>query len=416
VVGGVSAGASAFDSVATLDLSGMDRVIGIDAGSGLACAEAGIQGPPLEAALGEKGMMLGHTPQSFEFSTLGGWIAHRGAGQGSNRYGNAEDWLIAATVATPRGMLRTEAFPASAAGPHLVDLVCGSEGAFGVIIDATFRIRALPEHIDDRGYLFRDFESGVTAIRRAVQSGIPVSMLRLSDAEETRFYRTLSEIGAARSPLHLLSRKYLDLRKIDEHAAALIASFEGTKIDVISSRRRFGAIAAQMGAVALGRGQGRRWRAGRFRAPYLRDPMLDRGVGVDTFETAASWPRLAKLHGEVRQALERAVRDTAPYPGARAIVLCHVSHSYPEGASLYFTCIFPRALGDEIAQWHAIKKAAGDAIVENGGTISHHHGVGEDHLPWMVREKGELGLELLRAIKRTLDPGGILNPGKLIPP
>jgi alkyldihydroxyacetonephosphate synthase len=415
VVGGVSASAPAFNATATLDLSGMDRVLDIDPQSGTARAEAGIAGPALEMALAEKGVTLGHTPQSFEFSTLGGWIAHRGAGQQSNRYGKAEDWLVAATLATPRGMLVTDSSPASASGPRLVDLIAGSEGIFGVITDATFRVRAMPEQVEDRAWLFRDFESGITAIRRAVQNEIPVSMLRLSDADETAFYRALSDIGAVRSPFRFLSRKYLDLRGMDDRAAALIASFEGSADGVASSRSRFAAIVSQLGGIALGRGPGRSWREGRFRAPYLRDPMLDRGLGVDTFETAATWAKLAGLHAAVREALGKVVAGTAPYPSARGIVMCHLSHSYRDGASLYFTCIFPRALGDEFAQWRAIKNAATNAIMENGGTLSHHHGVGEDHLPWMVREKGELGLDVLRAIKRALDPAGILNPGKLIP-
>ncbi len=201
-----------------------------------------------------------------------------------------------------------------------------------------------------------------------------------------------------------------------DRAAALIASFEGAEAETASARHRFGTLATGCGALSLGRGPGRRWRAGRFQAPYLRDAMLDRGLGVDTFETAASWSKLGALHMAVRAALDTAVRDSTPYPEARAIVLCHVSHSYKDGASLYFTCIFPRALDDEIAQWRALKQAASNAIVENGGTISHHHGIGQDHLPWMAAEKGALGLEILRAIKRTLDPAGILNPGKLIPP
>jgi alkyldihydroxyacetonephosphate synthase len=167
--------------------------------------------------------------------------------------------------------------------------------------------------------------------------------------------------------------------------------------------------------MALGETQGQRWKEGRFNGPYLRDPMMDRGVGVDTLETAASWSRLDTLHVSVRDALESAVRETAPRAGGRGIVGCHVSHSYIDGASLYFTCIFPRQLDDELGQWRTIKKAASDAIIRNGGTISHHHGIGEDHLPWLAAEKGSLGIDILRAIKMALDPKGIMNPGKLIP-
>jgi len=240
-------------------------------------------------------------------------------------------------------------------------------------------------------------------------------MLRLSDAEETRFYRAFSAVGKKNTLSNRIAQTYLDLRGVDARACALIAGFEGTTTEVSAAQRQFNAIAKKLGAVQLGRGPGQSWLKGRFHGPYLRDPMMDRGVGVDTLETAASWAKLPALYAAVRAALESSIRATVPHPSARGVVMCHISHTYSDGASLYFTYIFPRALDGEIAQWQSIKKAASDAIVANGGTISHHHGVGEDHLPWMEAEKGALGIEVLRAIKRTLDPKGILNPGKLIP-
>ena len=416
VVGGVSASAAPFRSVITLDITGMDRVGDIDTVAGTATAEAGIYGVALEKALHAKGMTLGHYPQSFEFSTLGGWISHRGAGQQSHRYGRAEDWLIAARLATPKGVFATEGFPASAAGPRLTDLVIGAEGVFGVVTEATMRLRPLPEMSDYRGYLFRDFASGVTAMRQAAQEELPAAMLRLSDVEETRFYRAFGNAGKAPGFADKLAATYLNARKFAANTTAMIAGFEGSVGEVSSARKRFGMIAKKLGAISIGSGPGRRWYEGRFHGPYLRDPLMDRGVGVDTLETATSWSKLDALYGAVRSALETSIRETAPTPAARGIVMCHISHIYPGGASLYFTYIFPRALDREIAQWQAIKKTASDAIAANGGTISHHHGVGEDHLPWIAQEKGELGMEVLRAIKRTLDPNGILNPGKLIPP
>jgi alkyldihydroxyacetonephosphate synthase len=414
VVGGVSATTGPFKSVVTVGLSGMDRLIDIDTVSCTATAEAGIYGPALEKALQAKGVTLGHYPQSFEFSTLGGWIAHSGAGQGSNRYGRAEDWLVGAKLATPRGVLATGGFPASAAGPGLNELIVGSEGVFGIVTEATIRIRAIAGASHDRGYLFRDFASGATAIRTAIQEELPVTMLRLSDAQETGFYRAYGALGKKRGIKERLADIYLDTRGFDAKACALIASFEGDAAEVATSRKRFAIIAKKLGALDLGEGQGRRWREGRFHGPYLRDPMLERGLGVDTLETATRWSNIDALYAAVRAALETAIRETAPRPGAGGIVMCHISHSYPDGASLYFTFIFPRALSADIAQWRAIKKAASDAIAANGGTISHHHGVGEDHLPWMVQEKGALGIEVLRAIKHTLDPKGVLNPGKMI--
>jgi len=406
VVGGVSADAKDFDAVVTLDLSGMDHIADIDPNAGRAHAEAGIYGGALERALQAKGVTLGHYPQSFEFSTLGGWIAHRGSGQMSNRYGGAADWLLSARAAAPAGMLAGEAFSASAAGPRLTDLLLGSEGIFGIITDATFRVRPLPKTHEDRGFLFRDFASGMAAIRRAVQEEIPIAMLRL---------HAWSDLGKKQSLVQRLGRFYFDMRGLDARACVLIAGFEGDAGDVESARQHFSSIASRLGAIDLGRGPGERWRAGRFQGPYLRDPLLDRGVGVDTLETATSWAMLDALHTAVRIALENAIRETAPHPDARGIVMCHVSHSYADGASLYFTYIFPRKLDNEIAQWQAIKKAATDAIAAHGATISHHHGIGEDHLPWMAKEKGDLGLDILRAVKRAVDPKGILNPGKLIP-
>jgi alkyldihydroxyacetonephosphate synthase len=240
-------------------------------------------------------------------------------------------------------------------------------------------------------------------------------MLRLSDAAETQFYRAYGAIGKKRGISDRMAEMFLDTRGFSDRACAMIAGFEGSETEVRAARGAFDAIAKRHQALALGDGQGRRWQEGRFHGPYLRDPMMDRGVGVDTLETATSWSKLDALYVAVRDALEKAIRENAPREGARGVVQCHVSHSYADGASLYFTYIFPRMLEREVAQWRAIKAAASDAIVAQGGTISHHHGVGEDHLPWLAAEKGPLGIDVLRAVKMALDPRGIMNPGKLIP-
>ena len=415
VVGGVNALRGAFDCVITLDLSLMDRVLDVDPVSGIALVEAGIYGPELERVLQAKGFTLGHYPQSFEFSTVGGWIAHSGSGQTSSRYGRANDWLAAVKLATPRGLLTTGDYPASAAGPDLKDMVVGSEGAFGVITEAAVRIRPLPDASVYRGFMFRDFESGEAAIRSAVKDGLPAAMLRLSDAEETRFLRAYSGLGRVRGMLHRARDAYLKLRGFASSPCVMIAAFEGDARSANMARKQFEAITSRFGALSLGSGIGQRWRQTRFQMPYLRDPLLDRGVGVETLETSASWTKLQVVYAQTRAALENAIRDTVPREGARGVVMCHISHAYGDGASLYFTCVFPRALESDIGQWQAIKRAATQAIVSNGGTVSHHHGVGQDHLPWIASEKGPLGLDVLRAIKTTLDPDGILNPGKLLP-
>ena len=414
-VGGVGAARGAFHSAITLDLSAMDRLIEVDPVSATATVEAGITGPELEKALQAKGFTLGHHPQSFEFSTLGGWIAHRGAGQGANRYGRAEDWLVGVKLATPRGLLVTGDFPASAAGPQLKDLVLGSEGIFGIVTEATIRLHAIPAASDYRAYLFKDFESGTAAVRTAARTGVAATMLRLSDAGETRFARLYDGLGKGRSLGRRLAEIYFKIRGFDNKASALIAGFEGDASAIARGQKQLGAIARKLGALPLGRGTGERWRQTRFQAPYLRDPMMDRGLGIDTLETAASWSKLGALYAATRAALEAAILKTVPREGARGIVTCHIGHSYGDGASLHFTTIFPRSLDGDIAQWKTIKQAASEAITANGGTISHHHGVGEDHLPWIAQEKGALGIEALRAVKQALDPAGVLNPGKLLP-
>jgi alkyldihydroxyacetonephosphate synthase len=413
VVGGVSAARGKFKSIVTVDLTLMDKLLNVDPVARIATAQSGIYGPALEKALNAQGITLGHYPQSFEFSTLGGWIAHRGSGQQSGRYGRAENWLAGVKLATPTGLLTTDDFPASAAGPHLADLVAGSEGIFGIVTEARMHVRPAPEARNYYGYLFRDFETGAEAIRAAKQQNIPTAMLRLSDAEETRFYRAFSNLGKKRGVRNQIEDFYLRSRGLANKPSALIAGFEGSHEEAHAAHKQFGAIAKRFGALSLGAGQGKRWFEGRFHGPYMRDPMMDRGVGVDTLETATSWPNIKRLHAAVREALETNIAATVPR-GARGIVMAHISHVYRDGASLYFTYIFPRAV-DGIAQWRKIKTAASDAIAASGGTISHHHGVGEDHLPWIAREKGELGIEILRGIKRTLDPKGILNPGKLLP-
>jgi alkyldihydroxyacetonephosphate synthase len=414
VVGGVTPRPGNHGAAVSLDLSGMDLVESIDAESLTASAQAGISGPALEEALAIRGLTLGHFPQSYEFSTLGGWIAHRSAGQISNRYGKAEDWLAGLELATPRGMLREADFPASAAGPRLTDLVLGSEGVFGVVTRATVRVRPLPKAAVARAWLFRDFADGATAIREAVQGRIPAAMLRLSDVDESRFHRAFSSLGTQPGLSDRVLKMLLNARHYDQ-PCLLIAEFEGSSASVSDAKRAFGHIARAHGAMPLGARPAERWQQTRFYGPYLRDPMLDRGLGIDTLETATSWSKLQTLYAAAKSALQEAIAATVPRPLARGVVMCHISHSYPDGASLYFTYIFPRALGSEFAQWQAIKGAASEAILANGGTISHHHGVGEDHLPWIAREKGALGIEVLRAVKRTLDPKGILNPGKLIP-
>ncbi|WP_339614509.1 FAD-binding oxidoreductase [uncultured Parvibaculum sp.] len=414
VVGGVNALAKSLDgAVLTVDMTMMTRVIRIDKVSMTARIEAGIYGPALEEQLQNHGVTLGHYPQSFEFSTLGGWIAARGAGQQSNRYGKAEKWLVNAKLATPEGFWETEDFPASAAGPNLNQLVAGSEGTLGIICEATVKVHELPARKDYRGYLFKNFEAGVEAARRINHADIPVAMVRLSDADETHFFQKFSSSssGGLKSKLQEM---FLKARGFADGPCLMLIGLEGEKETVLWAQAQTEAIAKAGGAMALGTGPGRKWYEGRFHSPYSRDPMLDRGLAVDTLETSTRWSNIVALREKVTEAISNAMAVNMPEQGARGIVMAHVSHSYPDGASLYFTFVFPRQLDREVEQWQAIKRAASDAIEAGHGTISHHHGVGTDHAPWMLEEKGEIGIGTLKAVKEKLDPKGILNPGKLL--
>ncbi len=410
VVGGVEARrGEAHAGIVTLDTTRMDRLIELDETSHTATFQAGIYGPALEEKLASRGYTLGHFPQSFEFSTLGGWIAARGAGQQSNRYGTAAKMLLGARLATPRGEWVTQPFPSSAAGPSLNQLIAGSEGCLGVITEATVKIHPIAEARDFVSFLFRSWETGAEAVRRITQEELPVSTLRLSDVDETRFY------GAFRSVLKPSRVQEMALKALGaggyDAPCVLMVGFEGAAGAVRTSWRQCFAIAAKAGGLYVGRGPGNSWYENRFEMPYLRDPLMDRGVGIDTLETSTSWSNVDRLYRAVTSAIRNALEDGG-HPG---IVLAHISHTYPTGTSLYFTFLFPRDLDDEVGQWRAAKEAASKAISENGGTISHHHGVGVDHAPWLRPELGPLGLDVIAAAKDRLDPEGILNPGKLLP-
>jgi alkyldihydroxyacetonephosphate synthase len=402
----------------TVDTTLMASLLSIDETAMTATAQAGIYGPALDKALAAHGVRLGHYPQSFEYSTLGGWVAARGAGQNSIRYGRADKWLVSAHVATPSGLWRTEATPGSAAAPNLNQIVAGSEGTLGIITEATFKIHEVPEAEDYRGYLFRSFAEGAEAIRRIVQAEVPTAMLRLSDADETFFFRTLSSAGKEQGIKDSLAEAYLRLRGYADRPCALIVGMEGSAANVSYARDRAARIIATAGGLHVGKSPGTSWKSGRFHGPMVRDPMMERGIGVDTLETSTFWPNIETLHKAVREAIDTSIQETMDSPAKRGIVMAHISHAYPDGASLYFTFVFPRRLDGglegEVKQWLTIKQAASDAIAANGGTISHHHGVGTDHAPWLGQEKGPVGMQMLGAVKQSLDPNRVMNPGKVL--
>jgi alkyldihydroxyacetonephosphate synthase len=385
----------------------MQRLVDLDRTSQLATFEPGISGPRAETLLASRGFTLGHFPQSYEFATIGGYVATRSAGQASTGYGRIDELVRGVRLVAPAGELEVKPFPASAAGPELRELVVGSEGVLGVITEATLAVRPLPARRRYEGWSFRSFAEGCEAFRRMEQSGGHPDVARLSDEPETRLAMAMAWNGSA---AERAGKAYLRLRG-HEGGCIVIVGFEGDELDVAHRRSHTRSILGSAGGVALGERPGNAWLRSRYAGPYMRDALLDRGVMVETLETATTWSRLAELYKGVGDAL----RDSLSARGTPPLVMCHVSHLYRSGASLYFTFIAAQEPGAELDQWRAAKTAATDAIVAHGGTITHHHAVGRDHAPWLRAEVGDLGIELLRAAKERLDPRGIMNPGKLLP-
>jgi alkyldihydroxyacetonephosphate synthase len=406
VVGGVAPLRGEHGGAIALDMRHMDGVVSLDGESRTVTVQAGLRAPALERYLASRGLTLGHFPQSFEYVTLGGCAATRSAGQASSGYGAIEKMVLGLRMSAPTGEIELPPLPASAAGPSLRQLVIGSEGTLGVISELSLRVREAPSERIYEGVFFEDFASGVELLRELAQNGATPDVARLSDRAETRMSLALAGTGGLKGRL---GRLYLGARGYGE-GCLVILGFEGTEAQVRARRERALELVRAGGGLAVGRSPGEAWAKGRFSAPYLRDELLTQGVMVETLETATQWSNLRRLHGAVGHAIEQALSDG----GTPGLVMCHVSHLYETGASLYFTFLARQREGDEIAQWREVKEAASHAIVEHGGTITHHHAVGRDHAPWMDAEVGERGTAALRALKAELDPAGIMNPGKLL--
>jgi alkyldihydroxyacetonephosphate synthase len=405
VVGGVDADPGPLDAVVALDLRHMDQLLDLDEVSGIATFQPGIRGADAEVALRSHGASLGHYPQSYEYATLGGFVATRSAGQASTGRGRIDDRVVSLRAATPVGTLDVGHPTPTAAGPDLRALLVGSEGAFGVLTELRLHVHAAPEVERYEVVATPTFASGAATVRALVRAGAAPDVVRLSDRLESRVL--LGEVsGWQARALH----RYLQWRSVPE-PTLLLLGWEGSEEDVPRRRALAHHVLSTRHAVSLGRAPGDAWARGRFDGPYLRDDLLDAGILVETLETSSSWAGLGTLYLAVRAAIAGALASR----GTPGLVLCHLSHAYPTGASLYFTWLARQEWGAELEQWQAVKQAAGDAIVAHGGTITHHHAIGRDHLAWMQAEVGALGLEVLRAIKDRLDPEGILNPGKLLP-
>jgi len=397
VVGGLQPRRDGFDGVIALDLGRMTQLLDLDAESRTATLQPGLRGPEAEALLGEHGFTIGHHPQSFLFATIGGFAAARSSGQASAGYGRFDERVVGLTVATPTGTIELGRAPKSAAGPDLRQLFLGSEGAFGVITSVTVEVKPAPAVKVYEGWRFESFAAGTTALRKLIQDGPVPTVLRLSDEAETALNLARpSEVGAAGEDA-------------PTGACLGIVGFEGTEQDVEARRTGATAVLREIGA-QLDAPAGESWEHGRYRGPYLRDALLDEGALVETLETTTFWSGIPALYAAVGEAL----RQSLTAQGTPPVVMTHISHVYPSGASLYFTVACAQT-DDPLSQWQRAKAAASDAIIATGGSITHHHGIGVDHRPWYERQIGPLGVAALQAVKAKLDPAGIMNPGVLIP-
>lgn len=396
VVGGVSPVRGGFDAVISLDLIHFDALEDLDEISGEATLGAGLTGPRAEALLGALGWQLGHFPQSFPYASIGGYAATRSSGQDSAGYGRFDEMIRGLTVVTPTGIVEVGRAPSSAAGPDLREVFIGSEGVFGIITRVRLRIHRKPAVTRHEAFSFPDFATGAAAVRAVEQQGTGPTVIRLSDEAETGVnLATTDKIGGEQITSGCLC----------------ITMFEGTEEHTASRLEETRAVLLAHGGTSLGAGPAEAWEAGRYGAPVLRDALLDNGALCETLETATDWSNVERLKNAVTVALQEALAES----GTMALVLCHISHVYATGTSLYFTVVAGQRGDDPVGQWMRAKRAACEAIMANDGTVSHHHAVGTDHRDYMVEEIGEIGVRVLRAIKNEIDPVGILNPGKLIP-
>lgn len=392
--------------VLILSLEKMTRLLDLDETSRIANFEAGVPGPELERVLHQYGYTLGHFPQSHEYSTLGGWIAARSSGQQSYHYGRIEQLFAGGRMETPRGTLELPHFPASAAGPDMREMVLGSEGRMGVITSAKVRVSPVPEAEAFYGVFFPTWEQGTEAVRRIAQERTPVSMLRLSNSVETETTLILSG-----KPWVPAATKGLSLIGYGSARCLLVFGATGSAVHVARTRARAASICRKYGGLFVGTVVGHTWEKARFYSPYLRNTLWEVGVAVDTLETALSWSQVPQASQAIPASISAAIEGM----GEKAHVFAHLSHVYRDGASIYTTYLFrrPRDPDELLTRWRAMKHAASLTIQKFGGTITHQHGVGTDHAPYLPTEKGALGMDALRAACKSFDPDEMMNPGKL---
>jgi alkyldihydroxyacetonephosphate synthase len=397
----------------SLDMRRMRRVLEVDAKSCTARVEAGVFGPDLEEQLRNQGVTLGHFPDSFLHSTLGGWIATRSAGMQSDRYGKIEDMVVAVRMVTPEGVLATRAVPKSSNGIDPNHFCVGSEGTLGVITEATMRVHNRPESRVVSGFLFPEFEGGIQAIYQCVRQECSPAMVRLNDPDKTALSLAFRPPSTGLSKVvGNLFKSYLRVKGFAlPRACLMLTAFEGSKASVARQMREVGAIYGKFGAIGMGATAGKSFEATKYDFPHIRDFLLDRDVTTDVSETSTVWNNILPLYEKTMGVLRASTLEGGIRPWAG----CHISHSYQCGASLYFTFGFRQQQGNEIGQYLRVKRTVQQSFIDNGATLSHHHAVGTEHLPWLADDISPLGIRAVGALKHGLDPGNVMNPGRLQP-
>jgi alkyldihydroxyacetonephosphate synthase len=395
--------------ILSINLSRMNRLRNLHTESQLATFEAGTTGPLVEAQLRAHGFTLGHFPQSFEYSTVGGWVVTRSSGQQSLRYGRIEQLFAGGRMETPTSSLDIPTLPASSAGPDIREMVMGSEGRFGILTQATLRVTRLPEHESFHAIFFPNWDAAEAAVRDLVQQKIPLSMLRLSNATETETNLTI----AGHAQLIGLMERYLSLRGCKKDKCMLMLGVTGTTRSAQHALEDARAVLSPHGSVYIGTAMGSKWVANRFKGPYLRNTLWELGYCADTIETAVDWSKVKPL----MLAMEQTSRDVFAEYGQKVHAFTHLSHLYPQGSSIYSQFVWPIAPGGfapNFERWQKLKAAVAATIAAHGGTVSHQHGVGRDHATHLKKEKGTLGMAAIAELCRLFDPKKIMNPGKLL--
>lgn len=398
--------ASSVRPVITVDMSRMNKMLNLDINSNIATFGAGTSGPMVEAQLRAKGYTLGHFPQSFELSTIGGWVASRSSGQQSLRYGRIEQMFAGGSIETFNGTLDIPTFPASSAGPDLREIILGSEGRFGIISEVKVRVTKLPEKEKFTVLFFPNWQLATEFCKQAVQDKIALSMLRVSNATETKTQLKLAGHQKAISYLE----KYLSLRHCRDNKCMLTFGITGSNKQVKASQSQINLLIKKYKGISTGTLLGKRWAQNRFKFPYLRDALWQQGFVVDTLETATDWQNVDNLLDKVEGNLANTLKDKKIH------IFTHLSHVYGQGCSLYTTYVFAndKSFDETFQTWQKLKHSTSNIIVNNNGTISHQHGVGKDHAPYLEVEKGSLGIKVIETLSEHFDPEKQLNPGTLL--